>query len=84
MVRFGKSASAAIFIFAVFTSTVCGQPPQVKAETARKMKDREGNLKPGDQAPNFKLKSLDGKREVDLASLLRHQKPIVLIFGSYT
>ena len=37
----------------------------------------------GDEAPNFKLKSRDGKLEVELASF-RGKKPVVMIFGSYT
>ena len=37
----------------------------------------------GDLAPDFKLKTLDGKRTVRLRAL-RGQQPVVLIFGSYT
>ena len=40
-------------------------------------------LQVGDIAPTFKLKSLDGKTETDLASF-KGKKPVVLIFGSYT
>ncbi len=40
-------------------------------------------LKVGDEAPVFKLKSLDGESEFDLADY-RGKKPVVLIFGSYT
>ena len=40
-------------------------------------------LKVGDIAPTFKLKSLDGKSETDLAAF-KGKKPVVLIFGSYT
>ena len=52
---------------------------------ARKDGDRprEGTLKVGEAAPNFKLKSLDGKSEVELASF-KGKKPVVLVFGSYT
>ncbi len=39
--------------------------------------------KVGDVAPTFKLKSLDGKSETDLAEF-KGKKPVVLIFGSYT
>lgn len=39
--------------------------------------------KVGDVAPTFKLKSLDGKSETDLASF-KGKKPVVLFFGSYT
>ncbi len=34
-------------------------------------------------APNFKLKSLDGKRQVELTSFASN-KPVALLFGSYT
>lgn len=37
----------------------------------------------GSVAPNFTLKTLDGKREVELSSFLG-KKPVVLVFGSYT
>ena len=36
----------------------------------------------GKDAPNLKLKSPDGKTEVELAKL--KGKPVMLIFGSYT
>lgn len=36
----------------------------------------------GKDAPTWKLKSQDGKTEVDLAKL--KGKPVFLIFGSYT
>ncbi len=39
--------------------------------------------KVGKAAPGFKLKSLDGKQEFELAGL-KGKKPVVLFFGSYT
>ena len=44
---------------------------------------QEGSLKVGDAAPTFKLKTLDGKAEVQLAAF-KGKKPVVLVFGSYT
>jgi len=44
---------------------------------------RGGTLHPGDLAPDFHLKTRDGKSEVSLASF-RGSRPVVLIFGSYT
>ena len=44
---------------------------------------RAGTLNPGDMAPDFCLKTRDGKREVALSSF-RGNRPVVLIFGSYT
>jgi|GEM_PF-2909794 len=42
-----------------------------------------GAPKVGDAAPTFKIKSLDGKHEFDLASF-NGKRPVVLFFGSYT
>jgi len=37
----------------------------------------------GDDAPDFTLKTQDGKRQIRL-SQFRGQKPVVLVFGSFT
>jgi hypothetical protein len=44
---------------------------------------RRGNLKVGDAAPDFTLKTSDRSAEVRLSSF-RGQKPVALIFGSHT
>lgn len=44
---------------------------------------RAGNLKVGDPAPDFNLAASDKKSFVSLRSL-HGQKPVVLIFGSYS
>jgi len=44
---------------------------------------RAGHLKVGDPAPDFNLPTADEKAQVQLSSF-RQQKPVVLIFGSYT
>lgn len=44
---------------------------------------RSGHLKVGDPAPDFSLETYDKKSRVQLSSL-RGQKPVVLVFGSYT
>ena len=44
---------------------------------------RAGRLKVGDLAPDFNLPTTDKKGQVQLSSF-RRQKPVVLIFGSYT
>jgi hypothetical protein len=46
------------------------------------MNARAGLLHVGDLAPEFTLKSLDGRREVALSSL--RGRLVVLVFGSYT
>ena len=40
-------------------------------------------LKVGDVAPEFTLKSLDGKKTVTLSNF-QGKKPVLLVFGSYT
>ncbi len=40
-------------------------------------------LQVGDTAPDFKLKTRDGDREVQLAAF-KGKRPVVLVFGSYT
>ena len=42
-----------------------------------------GNLDIGDSAPDFTLTTTDKKSTVQLSSF-RGQKPVVLVFGSYT
>ena len=44
---------------------------------------REGNLKPGDPAPDFELPVLAGQSRVRLSQEW-HRRPVVLVFGSYT
>jgi len=44
---------------------------------------REGRLVVGDAAPDVALASIDGGSAVQLASLMR-EKPLVLVFGSFT
>jgi hypothetical protein len=44
---------------------------------------REGDLKVGDRAPDVALLSLDGKTAVHLKESLG-EKPVVLVFGSFT
>ncbi|MCH2183600.1 MAG: hypothetical protein MK108_16500 [Mariniblastus sp.] len=46
-------------------------------------RNESGGLKVGEKAPNFKLKSLDGKTQTEL-SVIRAKKPVILFFGSYT
>lgn len=47
------------------------------------MSARGGRLRPGDVAPDFTLPILHGDRTVTLSAEYR-QKPVVLVFGSYT
>ena len=56
---------------------------QAALDKVRGWKKVNPPLKVGEVAPTFKLKSLDGKSETNLASF-KGKKPVVLIFGSYT
>ena len=47
------------------------------------MSARAGSLQPGDIAPDFELPTLHGDDVVKLSRIAR-EKPVVLIFGSYT
>ena len=47
------------------------------------MSARSGHLQVGDPAPDFALPMLRGDRTVTLSTEYR-QKPVVLVFGSYT
>ena len=47
------------------------------------MSARSGSLRVGDPAPDFALPMLQGDRTVTLSTEYR-QKPVVLVFGSYT
>jgi hypothetical protein len=47
------------------------------------MKARSGHVSVGDLAPDFFLERTDHKGHFQLSSL-RGQKPVVLVFGSYT
>jgi hypothetical protein len=44
---------------------------------------RSGHLNVGEMAPDFNLEKLDHTAKVSLTSL-RMEKPVVLVFGSYT
>ena len=44
---------------------------------------REGDLRPGDAAPDVELVALDGTAPVHLRDRIGG-KPLVLVFGSYT
>lgn len=63
------------------------QNPQRREKSTRGKQSRKRNqpagLKVGEVAPNFRLRSLDGKTETELAALIV-DKPVILFFGSYT
>ncbi len=48
------------------------------------LRARAGTLQVGDSAPDFTLAKLDHTDRVQLSSFTAQQRPVVLIFGSYT
>jgi hypothetical protein len=48
------------------------------------LRARSGTLHPGDPAPDFALSKLDKSSQVQLSAFAAQQRPVVLIFGSYT
>jgi hypothetical protein len=84
--------------FASFVWWAMKQPPETFGRVMMKMPEvayflvpfetmwlraRVGHLKPGNAAPDFSLEKLDKSGQVQLSALTA-QKPVVLIFGSYT
>lgn len=45
---------------------------------------RAGTLQVGSPAPDFSLMKLDKSAQVQLCALTAQQRPVVLVFGSYT
>lgn len=48
------------------------------------MRARAGTLQVGSPAPDFSLTKLDKTATIQLSSLSAQQRPVVLVFGSYT
>jgi hypothetical protein len=69
--------------FGAFMSHVPGVAMAVLPFRPLWMSARAGALHEGDQAPDFTLPLLHSDRKVTLSAEYR-QKPVVLIFGSYT
>jgi hypothetical protein len=70
---------------AVATVALCAQPTaQPKSVTdAKKLVDRSGKLQPGDISPDFNLKVMHKEVQVALSGF-RGERPVALVFGSYT
>jgi hypothetical protein len=84
--------------FLCYVGWAMRQPPEVFGRVMAKMptpayfifpfetmwlQARKGSLQPGNSAPDFAVETLDTRAPVRLASLWR-EKPVVLVFGSYT
>ena len=70
-------------VLMITAGTVFAQSPKSKKRSKGGNLRHPDRLKQGDIAPDFTLKSLDGKQEVKLKSY-RGKKPVALVFGSYT
>ena len=84
-------------VLAGFYVTMCQSPATFSAAMAKApgllflvvpfkpmwLSAREGKLKVGNEAPDFSLETYDKRSTVRLSSS-RGQKPVVLVFGSYT
>jgi len=73
-------------VLALFAG-LCGgsavaQAPPVKPKNKFDER-RNGVAREGSPAPDFELKTIDGKKTVRLSSF-RGTRPVALIFGSYT
>jgi peroxiredoxin len=85
-------------VFLLFINWAMRQPPETFGRVMAKMpmpayfvipfetfwtRARAGALRTGEEAPDFRLPTLDHQREVQLSSF-REKQPVVLVFGSYT
>ncbi|MFT7639315.1 MAG: hypothetical protein ACI9G1_001051 [Pirellulaceae bacterium] len=72
---------ASLFTVLIICSSAVAAQPRPGQRTGRgRPADK---LKVGDDAPDFTLKTLDGKAEETL-SKYEGKKPVALVFGSYT
>lgn len=79
------TAIKSILLFVVLGGVVVpafGEPVRKKGRRASQKRPPD-KLKQGDVALDFKLKTVDGKRQVRLSSF-RGDRPVAIIFGSYT
>ena len=77
-----KSILLVAIIGGGIVSTAYGEP-KGKGDRLSPRRRAPDKLKQGDVALDFNLKSVDGQRQVKLSSF-RGDKPVALIFGSYT
>ncbi len=84
--QMGKQLARAAMVVLVLSTCACAQQKQ-KDDIRKIMKDHKNKKDAapavGTRAPNFKLKTMGGDKEIELASF-KGNKPVVLVFGSYT
>ena len=77
-----KQIVCCLMTLALFTEVVpqaMAQRPEIGKRPAR----RADTISVGDSAPDFQLKTLDGKVTMQLSRLCV-DRPVALVFGSYT
>jgi hypothetical protein len=80
MTAMKTSIGIVLTIALLAVSTVLGQQSGGRHGGDLRMPD---TLRVGDVAPDFKLRTKDGSREVQLSSF-KGKRPVVLVFGSFT
>ncbi len=75
--------AAAIMLLFVLSSSAEAQERSKRGRRGRIPQRAPDRIDEGDRAPDFKLQTLDGEQEVQLSSA-RGERPVALIFGSYT
>ena len=79
-----RTLFAAVLSAIVLCAQEPARPRSAKAEAVRKqMGHGEGTLKPGDIAPDFKLRRVRSEKKIKL-SAFRGKRPVALGFESYT
>lgn len=79
------AAVAAVIGLTCMSATALAQRGGERPQRGDRASQRQGNqpLHVADRAPEFALKSLDGKSETDITQF-RGKRPLILFFGSYT
>jgi hypothetical protein len=80
--RRAQCIATALAAFVFLSSAAIAQERRAQARRENDLRE-EGKLKPGNVAPDFSLKTLDGKKTIKLSSFTG-KKPVALVFGSYT
>jgi hypothetical protein len=78
-----KSQAVKLIIHCLLAAFPVGMALPITAQPQRFADRQPAGPRVGDKAPDFKLKTKDGQREVQLSSF-KVQKPVVLVFGSFT
>ncbi len=82
LIRAGAALLAAAAVLVSAPSAMAQGKP--KGGGGKGAINRNPGPKLGDPAPDFAIKTLDGKTTVKLSKLLESKKPVALVFGSYT